>query len=90
MGTQLLGHSAKHDPMILGHSVKHDPMMLGPADNNVGPRWILSCWVLLTRPKFIGSGTAARPNDNAFGCQQALVAVGPAEVGPIKDGPCLY
>jgi hypothetical protein len=31
MGTQLLGHSAKHDPMMPGPFVKHDPMMLGPA-----------------------------------------------------------
>ena len=28
MGTQLLGHSAQHDPMMLGPFVKHDPMML--------------------------------------------------------------
>jgi len=31
MGTQLLGHFVKHDPMMPGSFVKHDPMMLGPA-----------------------------------------------------------
>jgi hypothetical protein len=93
IGTQLLGHSVKHDPMILDPFVKHDLIMLGLGAQQtpavVGPA---EPGHAKFESYFHKDPAAVGPAHNKTHCYWVLVIARPTVVGsklqkePIKVG----